>query len=249
MTLAPTLAAEFSGTALPAGWSGATWGAGGGASVSGGSLVVDGARAVTDLPGFGPGRSLEFVATFGAAQFQHVGLVSDFYSEPPWILVSTRGTTDTLFARTTTNPDEDVAIPNVSPGTPHHFRIEWAATEIRFFVNGGLVATRATTIGQDLRLIASDFNAGGPNLSVDWLRLSPYTSPCTFTSRVFDAGSQADWGDLSWSEDTPRARTSRSRSAPATPPPPTGPGLPSPPSPPPATTSPPPPATSSTEPC
>ena len=101
VTLAPTLAAEFSGTALPAGWSGATWGAGGGASVSGGSLVVDGARAVTDLPGFGPGRSLEFVATFGAAQFQHVGLVSDFDSNPPWILFSTRiRRTTSLPART-----------------------------------------------------------------------------------------------------------------------------------------------------
>ena len=111
--------------------------------MSGGSLVVDGARAVTDLPGFGPGRSLEFVATFGAAQFQHVGFVSDFDSDPPWILFSTRDTTNTLFARTSPGPS-DVTIPNVSPGTPHHFRIEWTANEIRYFVNGNLVATHGS---------------------------------------------------------------------------------------------------------
>ena len=40
-----------------------------------------------------------------------------------------------------------------------------------------------------MRPIASDFAPGGADLPVDWLRMSPYASSGTFTSRVFDAGS------------------------------------------------------------
>ena len=50
---------------------------------------------------------------------------------------------------------------------------------------------------------ASDFNSGGPELSVDWLHLSPYPSSGTFTSRVFDAGQAADWGAISWHANAP----------------------------------------------
>ena len=50
---------------------------GGSATVSGGSLTVDGARAGTDVD-FGPGHVLEFVATFRADSFQHGGFVRDF---------------------------------------------------------------------------------------------------------------------------------------------------------------------------
>ena len=39
-----------------------------------------------------------------------------------------------------------------------------------------------------MRPLASDLNAGGPDLAVDWLRMSPYPGSGTFDSRVFDAG-------------------------------------------------------------
>ena len=64
--LAPAVNVEFSGSSLPSGWSAANWAAGGTTTISGGLLTVDGARATTDTA-FGPGRTLEFVATFGAA--------------------------------------------------------------------------------------------------------------------------------------------------------------------------------------
>src|SRR5207249_877425 len=58
VSLAPAAGAEFSGTALPSGWTGTPWSAGGTAGVSGGVLSVDGARASADAL-YGPGRSLE----------------------------------------------------------------------------------------------------------------------------------------------------------------------------------------------
>ena len=82
--LAPTVGAEFGGSSLPSGWSvkGTPWATGGSATVAGGSLTVDGTMAGTTAT-FGPGRSLEFVATFSAQSFQHVGFVADLdFSEP-----------------------------------------------------------------------------------------------------------------------------------------------------------------------
>ncbi len=69
--LSPTVGTEFSGTTQPAGWGAAPW-TGGSATFNGSAATVDGARLATDAS-FTPGRSLEFVATFGAATFQHVG--------------------------------------------------------------------------------------------------------------------------------------------------------------------------------
>ncbi len=56
-----------------------------------------------------------------------------------------------------------------------------------------------------MRPLASDFNSGGPELSVDWLRMSPYPASGTFDSRVFDAGSgqSVNWGALTWNSATP----------------------------------------------
>ena len=49
MLLAPTVGAEFSGLLLPSDWSAAPWATGGGATVNGGMLTVDGALAGTDF--------------------------------------------------------------------------------------------------------------------------------------------------------------------------------------------------------
>ena len=205
--LRPAVGAEFAGgPALPAGWSGATWesqggGAGGTAAVSGGSLHVNGAFASTDTT-FGPGSSLEGVATFGAATFQHVALSDNF--ESVWAMFSTRGTTNQLFASTQFGSGvTDTPIPGSLVGSSHRYRIEWDLTEVRYFVDGSLVATHTGTFGPALRAAASDFTAGGPELAVDWMRVGPYPASGAFESRIFDAGQAVNWNQLSWIENTP----------------------------------------------
>jgi hypothetical protein len=42
---------------------------------------------------------------------------------------------------------------------------------------------------------------------VDWVRISPYTTSCTFTSRVIDAGQRVSWQKLVWSAETPAGTT------------------------------------------
>ena len=214
VTLKPTEGQEFSGSSLPAGWQSCTWPNGplptctpGGSTVSGGSLHVQGAIAGTNAT-FGSGRSLEFVATFGAAGFQHVGFGVDVNTVLSWAMFSTGSTNNSILARTRVNggTEAPTTIPGVSPGTPHLFRIEWDTTEVRYYVDGNPtpVATHPANFGTiQMRPIASDFTPGGPELSTDWLRMSPYPASGTFDSRVFDAGQTADWGALSWNSATP----------------------------------------------
>ena len=102
--LAPTVGAEFGGSSLPAGWSAkpAPWTAGGNYTVAGGQLSVNGTMVGTTAT-FTPGHSLEFVATFGAAASQHVGFVADLAFNNPWVIISTGGAGNGVFARSNTN--------------------------------------------------------------------------------------------------------------------------------------------------
>ena len=65
------------------------------------------------------------------------------------------------------------------------------------------MATHSGTFSTALRAAASDFSAGGAELSVDWMRMSPYPASGTFDSRVLDAGQSVNWDALSWTADTP----------------------------------------------
>ena len=73
---------EFSGTALPAGWQAVAWSPGTVPTVGGGLLTMDGGHAGT-VATFGPGRSLEFVATFQAEVNQHIGFTADLAFNAP----------------------------------------------------------------------------------------------------------------------------------------------------------------------
>ena len=213
--LKPTEGSEFSGSSLPAGWQSCTWPAGpiptcnpGGSTVSAGRLHVDGGIAGTDAS-FGSGHSLEFVATFGAAAFQHVGFGVDLNTSANWAMFGTSNTTDQLYARTnngSTAPNTAIGAPGQYVGSSHLYRIEWDTAEVRYYVDGALVATDAVDFSTtQMRPLASDFNSGGPELSVDWLRMSPYPASGTFDSRVFDAGAgqSVNWGALTWNSATP----------------------------------------------
>ena len=87
----------------------------------------------------------------------------------------------------------------LTPNAPHRYRIEWrTGNVVEFFIDGVSVDSRTASFGAiTMRPGISDYNIGGPSLSVDWITQTPYVSPCTFTSRVIDAGQLAHWIDLS----------------------------------------------------
>jgi len=201
------VSSDFDGATLPAGWEGVPWATGGTATVAGGLLTVDGARSNTTTF-YGPGRSLDFAATFTADPFQHVGL-GEAFEDPPWAMFSTGGGALAvgLYARTAAaggGPAENTPIAGVDPLVEHDYSIEWTPTEVRYYVDGDLVATHAIAIATQMRPIASDFTVGGGNVDVDYVDLYAYPQSGTFTSRVLDAGdSRATWRTLSAAADTP----------------------------------------------
>ena len=87
-----------------------------------GALVADGARVGTDAS-FGPGRSLEFAATFAAAPFQHVGF-GVTYEGPPWAIFSTGAGGTTLLARSHDGATAtDTPLGSALLGGPHRERV------------------------------------------------------------------------------------------------------------------------------
>ena len=54
-----------------------------------------------------------------------------------------------------------------------------------------------------MRPLPADSQVGGPTLSVDWLRMSPYAASGSFTSRVWDTYGTVDSGTISWDADAP----------------------------------------------
>jgi len=213
VTLAPALATEFSGAALPSGWTSVKWnnGNGGSSTVSGGSVAIEGSRLTpTSTTGYAAGRVLEFVATFGAQASQQVGLGSGtngtnggsmFGSNAQWATFGTDGSAGpNLYARL--NPGGDVSVGTGWLGAPHRYRIEWRADSVLFAIDGASVSRRSSSLSSTMRPGMSDVTVGTP-LSVDWLRLSPYAASGTFTSRVLDGGGATNWVSLSWNADVP----------------------------------------------
>jgi hypothetical protein len=199
--LTPAVSAEFSGSTLPADWSTTAWNAGGNAIVSSGSLLVDGARAGT-IATFTSARSLEFVATFSGAPFQHVGF-ADTLEGAPWAIFST-SSGGALFARTNSGSASiDTPLSGSLLGAPHLFRIDWTASALVYSIDGLIVASHAIAIAGPLRPLVSDFNVGNGAVAVDWLRLGPYAAAGTFLSRVIDAGAPVNWTSVSWTARTP----------------------------------------------
>jgi hypothetical protein len=209
LSLNPVVAEEFDGTALPSDWTVTPWAAGGDATVTGGVLTVDGAR-VNPPTLYEPGRSLDFTATFTSDPFQHVGFGNTF-DDAPWAMFSTGNGGSLpvgLYARTFApgvgGLAVDTPIPDVDPLVEHDYSIEWTPTEVRYFVDGDLVATHTIAIATQMRPIASDFNVGDGSLEVSFLALFSYPTSGTFTSRLFDAGdSRATWRTLTAALDAP----------------------------------------------
>ena len=170
--LVPIVNLDFSDTSLPPGWSSGAWNNDGTAHVTNGLLMVDGALAGTGAL-YEPGLSLEFVATFTGAPWQHLGLGLD-YNAAPWIIFSTFQDGQ-LYARTNTESGQaiDTAIPGAWFGTPHRYRIDWQPTQVVFSIDGTVVETHAAQIGVSLRPLVSDFNVGGGVLTIDSLEMTP----------------------------------------------------------------------------
>src|SRR5262249_44106759 len=159
---------------------------GGTATVAGGKLTVSGAAAFGTST-FGPGRSIEFVATFTGSPFQNVGFAASSAFGSPWVTIGMGSAANGVYARNSNS--QDILISATLLGAPHRYRIDWNANDFTFFVDGVQVTSMpGLAIATPMLQMVSDFTLDGNALEVDWLRVTPYASSGSFTSRVFDSG-------------------------------------------------------------
>ncbi|MGZ4156399.1 MAG: N,N-dimethylformamidase beta subunit family domain-containing protein, partial [Bacteroidia bacterium] len=195
---------DFTGTSLSSNWTSGTWTSGGTATLSTGSLNVDGSFAATNST-FAPGSSMEFVATFQSATFQNIGFATDAAFSAPWITIGQGSSAGTLYARS--DAGTSVALGAGLVGTPHLYRINWNPSSFDFYVDGVLSATITQTITGNMVAIASDYNSGGGILQADWIHVTPYALAGSFTSRIFDHSDTTTWNTITWNGITPSGTT------------------------------------------
>jgi hypothetical protein len=208
-----TLAENFD--AMPAGFAGTAWPTdqqnmpqtGGAATVAGGVLTVNGAHFhdTNAEPTFTAPQTMEFRATFRGEDYQTIGFARTF-GEPLFAAfgVAPGSAPNTLYTRTAGGspadpaPDKLITTAGFDPSQSHLYRIEWGTMDVKFYVDGALVATHSTTIAGPLRPAVSDINVTPSTaVSVDWLTMGAAPSSGTFTSRVLSADStHTVWGNL-----------------------------------------------------
>jgi hypothetical protein len=197
---------DFSVTSAPQGWTDAIWDGQAGAvtTYSGGQVSVDGTHLATNAT-FGPGSTVEYMATYSAGNFQNVGFTADAAFDIPWVVIGRAGLGDNnIYARSSDGSSSLIGTNLL--GTPHKYRIEWSVSgSFLFYVDDVLIATPGITmtVSSAMNVQISDYPSGGVSLSVDWIRVMPYATPGTFESKVFDAASLKNWGNISWTSQTP----------------------------------------------
>lgn len=202
VVLAPKLAAEFTGTALPHGWSVTPWLDGGSGVLADGVLVLDGARVGCKTLLQSP-RSIEVAAVFAARPDQHAGFGTNFV-DVPWVMFSSKWGRR-LYGRSHLLNVEDKRLTGDWFGSRHLFRIDWNILDVVFSVDGAPQARFMVPVPGHMRGLAANQRLGGPPLQVEWMRISPYAESGTFTSRVFDAGTSVRWTTATWLADAPAA--------------------------------------------
>lgn len=204
--LMPAINEEFSGTSVPAGWVDAPtpWNAGGTIFYTGDHVVVNGSHIYSSAF-YGPGTSIEFVATFTAGNFQNVGFSTTGAFAAPWVTIGRATQVGTgLYARSSLGSTE-LELGYDLLNTPHLYKIVWNATNFQFYVDGVLLQTMNQTVTTPMCLQISDYfyESSGPVLSVDCMRVTPYVASGTYLSGVFDGVNPKNWGAVTWNADVP----------------------------------------------
>ncbi|MGQ0830636.1 MAG: hypothetical protein ACT4OV_03065 [Microthrixaceae bacterium] len=139
-----------------------------------------------------PGRAIEIVATLSPNAGQRFGLVADgmvaaFTAGPAGELVVLAGSEPSL---------RTASVPGPWTSGPHRFTIYWAEGLVSFLVDGVPVVRHRLALGSPLRPTL-EVTGADVDLAVHRIRISPYPSTATYTSRVVDAGRAVRWGRAS----------------------------------------------------
>jgi hypothetical protein len=210
LRLSGAFADAFDGSSLNATlWATGTWNGGSFAPTPSGTVALNGPNgAWLRSQSTFTRQTLEARVTFGAAPWQHVGLGSNEFESNRYLIFSTAGTTDRLYARSNNNDTEWRTDLGPLPTGPVHLRIEWTTLnattdQIRFFLDGALVATHEAPAMSNLYTYLSHNGQGAtPPLTADYVDITPaYNGSGSYTSCALDAGQTASWTQLQLTSD------------------------------------------------
>ncbi len=108
-----------------------------------------------------------------------------------------------------TIPYQDVDVAPVPDLTQYHlFRIEWDASETRYYIDGLLRATTQGSALLDTYVFLYSQTPGtdpaNPSpIRVDWTRAGQYPAAGLYTSCAYDAGQAVTWGTVTLQQSTP----------------------------------------------
>jgi hypothetical protein len=196
VTLAPAQAAEFSGAALPAGWTPSVLAAGGAAAVAGGRLAVDGVALVGPAAVSGP-QTVEFVATFNASN-QDIGFGTSGALVSPMAMFTIRA--NNLYAKSVNGAKSfETLLSGIDwRGKSHRFQVTTTAGAANYYIDGTLMISHTNMAWGTAAMapVVIDSTIGDGTLSVDWIRMTPFAASGSYTSSVFDAGAAVTWQKL-----------------------------------------------------
>ena len=208
VSLAAVQADDFSGAALNAGlWSAGSWSGGSYSPISNGgvlSVMTSGGGWVRSVPTY-THATVEALATFGSAAYQHIGFGSEGFVGNRYFIFSTYNGDGHLHARVNNNTSEQNIDLGPLPTGMHRYRIEWTALDasndlIAFYVDGvQQTVLSVTNVGaSNLYLYLSNISSSIP-LLVDAAQVAPaYQTSGTYQSCVYDAGTDNAWQSASW---------------------------------------------------
>lgn len=191
---APAEGYEMAGTTVPTGLTATTLVTGGTTTVAGGAASLDG----TQLASTQTGTTQSMVLKATVTRNQTFGLARDAGVNGPRAAFVVSSTGALSVATTTSGGTPSTAnVPGTWTGAPHTFEVRrTSGLQVVFVVDGTTVASGFFFTTTALRPMVADTARDSSPLTVQFLRVGPYTSSSTWTSAVVDAGAVVGWDTL-----------------------------------------------------
>lgn len=193
-------------TSLFSEWSSGTYSAGTYTPTPNGTLLVYGSGGAYVLGTSAYTRkTLEFRALFTAHNFQHIGWVNGTAFNT-YAMFST-GTNGQLNARVEAGGGESsAALGSSYLGSYHVYKIDWGASDTKFYIDGTLVSTiNVSPASGNYMMMSNNTTTSGSNLTIDWMRVLNFPSTTgSYLSCALDSGTAGTiWGALTYSSTLP----------------------------------------------
>jgi hypothetical protein len=196
LILKPAEQQDFEASTPPAGWTSAAWSGSNTPVYNGGIATFNGGHLFSNKS-YTPGTAVEFVAKFSDDINQNIGFSASGNFNSPWVVIGRDALSQKghLFARSD-NGGREILGTNLT-GQYHRFKIQWNSNNFEFYVDGTLITAIYETMASGI-IQVSDFNSNTLDLSLDWIRILPYSASGTYISKVFDAGTNTIWTNPFW---------------------------------------------------